>query len=195
MKNTYYLVRHGESLKNVEGFESSWPEKRRVPLTEKGIREAKAVAIEIKKKKIDLIFSSDLLRTKQTAEIIAKESGIGFKEDKRLREPGLGIFNGLSNKKYGVFWNLGKNLTPLQHYRNRYRIPAPKGESYKDVEERLKSFIKETERRYRGKNIIIVSHARPLTLLEKIVYKYPLRKIVRIIMDKKEIKTGEFKKL
>jgi broad specificity phosphatase PhoE len=195
MNNTYYLVRHGESLKNIEGFESSWPEKRRVPLTEKGIKEAEKAAKQAKNKKIDLIFASDLLRTAQTAEIISEATGVKVKKDKRLREVGLGIFNGMSHKNYGPFWNFGKKLTPLQHYKNRFKIPAPGGESYKDVEDRLKDFLKETENNYKRKNIVVVSHSRPLTMLERIVHKYSFEKFVKIIMDKKEIKMGELKKL
>lgn len=195
MRNTYYLVRHGESLKNIEGFESCWPEKKKVPLTRKGIKEVKGVAKLAKTKKIDLIFASDLLRTKQTAGIIAQELGLKIKTDKRLRETGLGIFNGMAVEDYGPFWNQGEELTPFQYYKNRYKIPAPKGECYKDIEKRLRNFIKETEKKYKDKNIIVVSHARPLLLLEKIVHKYPLEKFVKIIMDKKEIRTGELRKL
>ncbi|MFH1509945.1 MAG: histidine phosphatase family protein [Candidatus Nealsonbacteria bacterium] len=195
MKNTYYLLRHGESLKNIKGFESSWPEKTIVPLTKKGIKEAKRVAKKAKNKKINLIFSSDLLRTKQTAEIIAKELGIKVKLDKRLREIGLGLFNGKSVKEYGSFWDKARILNPFQYYLKRYEISAPKGENYKDVEKRLKMFIKEIDGKYKGKNIIIVSHGRPLTLLEKIVNKHSFKKFVKIIMGKKEIKTGELRKL
>jgi len=195
MKNTYYLLRHGESLKNVEGFESSWPEKKRVTLTAKGIKEAKAAAKLAKNKKIDLIFSSNLLRTKQTAEIIAKELGIKTKTDKRLREVGLGIFNGMSSWDFGPFWNDGKELTPLQHYNNRYKFPAPGGETYKDVEDRLKDFLKETENNYKKKNIIIVSHSRPLSLFEKIARKHSFERFVKMITDKKEIKTGELRRI
>jgi broad specificity phosphatase PhoE len=195
MKNIYYLLRHGESLKNIEGFESSWPEKKRVPLTEKGIKQVQKSAKLANKKKIDLIFASDLLRTKQTAEIVSKEIGVKVKLDKRLREVDLGIFNGKAMKEFGLFWREGKKLNPLQYYSNRYKISAPKGENYKDIENRLNDFIKEVESKYKGKNIIVVSHSRPLTLMEKIVHRYSFKKFVEIIINKKEVKTGELRKL
>lgn len=194
MKNTYYLLRHGESLKNIRSFQSSWPEKKRVPLTEKGVAEAKRAAKEIKKNKIDLIFSSDLLRTRQTAEIVARELGMGFKTDKRLREVGLGVFNGMALKDYASFWRKEKKQTPYQYYKRRYEIRAPKGENYKDIEKRLGSFVREMEKKYKGKSILIVSHSRPLTLLEKIMRKYTFKKFVDIVMSKREIKTGELRK-
>src|SRR4030042_4160549 len=104
LRNTYYLLRHGESLKNIKGFESCWPEKTRGPLTKKGERDAKKVAEEAKRKKIDLIFSSDILRTKQTAGILGKTLDIKPKFDTRLREINIGIFKGQSIGDNGKFW-------------------------------------------------------------------------------------------
>ncbi|MDP1538931.1 MAG: phosphoglycerate mutase family protein, partial [bacterium] len=78
MRNQYYIIRHGHSLKNKKGIASCWPEKSQLPLTKKGKQEIKEAAKELKKRKvdelrssprradacvIDLIFSSDLLRT------------------------------------------------------------------------------------------------------------------------------------
>ncbi len=195
MNNRYFLLRHGESLKNVKDFESCWPEKRKVPLTKKGKKQAVKAGKDLKSKKIDLIFTSDILRAKQTAEIVGKELGLKPYLDKRLREIGLGIFNGMSFKDFGAFWKQGKKLTALQYYRNRYVLLTPGGETYVDIESRLRSFFKEMEKKYKGKNILVVSHQRPLTLFEKVVKKYSLKKLVKIIVGKKEVKTGEFRKL
>jgi len=56
-------------------------------------------------------------------------------------------------------------------------------------------FIKEIDKKYQGKNILIISHQRPLTLLEKAIYNYDFKKFVKVITEKKEIKTGELRKL
>ena len=58
-----------------------------------------------------------------------------------------------------------------------------------------KGFLKEIDKKYQGKNILIVGHERPITLLEKAVYGYSLKKFVEIIRRKKAIKTGELRKL
>jgi broad specificity phosphatase PhoE len=195
LKNNYFLLRHGESLKNVQGFESCWPEKKRIPLTGRGLEQIKIAAKMAVEKKIDLIFYSDLLRTKQTAEIIGKIIKVKPGPDKRLREIGLGIFNGRSVKEFGDFWNQGEKLSPSQHYQRRFIIPLPKGETYAEVELRLLSFMKDMEKKYQGKNILVVSHQRPLTLLEKAVKNYSIVRFVKLIVGKKEIKTGELRKL
>ena len=195
MENQYFILRHGHSLKNKKRISAGWPEIFYSPLTKKGEREVKGVAKKLKKKKIGLIFSSDLLRTKQTAELVGKELGLKPKLDKRLREVNYGIFNGKTIRETGKFWNKGKKLTPLEHYSKRFQVSLPEGENYADIEKRMSEFIKEAEKKYQGKNILIVSHQRPLTLLEKVIYGYDLKKFIKIITGKIEIKTGEVRKL
>lgn len=188
-------MRHGHSLRNAKNIASCWPEKSSLPLTKKGEKEIKEAAQKIKNKKIDLIFSSDLLRTKQTAEIVGKELAVNPRTDKRLREANVGIFNGKPIDEIGRFWGEKRKLPPLEYYKKRFQIAPPQGENYADIEERLSNFMKEMEKKHKGKNILIISHQRPLTLLEKVMCNYSLKKFVKIILEKKEIKTGELRKL
>jgi broad specificity phosphatase PhoE len=193
--NNYFILRHGESLMNVRKISSCWSEKKKYPLTKKGRKEVERSAGKLKNKKIDLIFASDLLRTKQTAEIVGKALGLKPKFDKRLREVNVGIFNGRPVKEAGEAWNQKEKLSPLEHYSKRFKMALPKGESYKDIEKRINYFLDEVDKKYKNKNILIVSHGRPITLFEKIVHNYDIKKFVKIILEKKEIKTGEFRKL
>jgi len=195
MRNQYFILRHGESLKNKKHVSSCWPEKTKYPLTLEGRRQIRRAAEELKKKKIDLIFASDLLRTRETAGIISKEIGTKPKIDKRLREVNIGIFNEKPVDEVGRFWDKERKLPTLEYYKRRLKIAPPKGENYYHIEKRLRSFLKEMEKKYKGKNILIVGHQRPLTLLEKIVYRYSFKKLVNIIVEKKEIKKGEVRKL
>ncbi len=194
-KNKYFILRHGESLRNIKDIAVCWPEKLYCPLTKKGEKQIREVGQKLKREKIDLIFSSDLLRTRQTAEIIGKKLGIKPKLDKKLREINVGVLNGKPIKEIGKFWDKEKKLLPLEYYSKRFQIALPKGETYIAVEKRMSKFIKEINEKYQGKNILIVSHQRPFTLLEKVIYDYDLKKFVEIITRKKEIKTGELRKL
>ena len=195
MNNQYYIIRHGHSWRNKKNIASCWPETILYPLTGKGKKQASEAAKKLKKKKIDLIFTSDLLRTKQTAGIIGKAIGVRIKPDKRLREINVGIFNNQQTDEIGRFWDKERKFSPFKYYQRRFKLTPPKGESYVDAEKRLADFIKEMEKRYEDKNILIVSHQRPLTLLEKVAYNYGLRKFVKVIIENKEIKTGEIRKL
>lgn len=195
LNNNYFFARHGESLKNTKNIASCWPEKKKYPLTKKGRKQIEGLAAKLKNKKIDLIFASDLLRTKQTANIIGRKLGLKPKLDKRLREIGVGILNGESPQKIGAFWNQEKKLNPFNHYLRRFEVAPPGGETYKMVEKRLFSFLGKIDNKYKNRNILIVTHARIITLLEKIIYNYTIKKFVEIILKKEEIRTGELRKL
>lgn len=195
LKNNYFILRHGYSLRNEKHVASCWPETKLYPLTEKGEKEAERAARKAKKEKIDLIFYSDLLRTRQTALIVAEKLGLKPKPDKRLREIKVGIFNNQPIDKFASFWNKDKRLDMADYYKIRFKKAPPKGETYDDVEKRMIAFVKEIESKYKGKNILIVSHQRPLTLLEKALFGYSMEKFIEVIKNKKEIKTGQLKKL
>ncbi len=195
LQNNYFALRHGYSLRNEKRLAACWPEKIPYPLTEKGKKEAQQAAKKAKKLPINLIFYSDLMRTRQTAEIVAAKLGLRPRPDKRLREIDVGIFNNRPVDELGEFYDRTKELKPVAYYQKRFSQAPPKGENYADVERRMLVFVKEMESRFKGKGILIVSHQRPLTLLEKAIFGYPLEKFVDLIKNKKEIKTGQLKKI
>ncbi|MDI6602934.1 MAG: class I tRNA ligase family protein [Patescibacteria group bacterium] len=191
--NNYYLYRHGHSLRQEKKVVSCWPEKSLCPLTEKGEKQVLEIAKKLKNKKIDLIFSSNLLRAKQTAEILSKETDAKIIFDKRLREINVGIFN---NQNPKLFWNY------ILTKKNPYLVKAPKGESLTDLQRRVYDFLKKIDKKYQGKNIIIVSHELPLTVLENTLKGWSIKEIIEWRKKNREklIKTGqerkiEFKKL
>jgi len=185
MNNKYFLLRHGEALSNKKRIISCWPEKARFPLTRKGKKQIKKLAKELKSKKIDLIFSSDLLRTRQTAEIVAGELRVKPRYDKRLREFNLGILNGKPLKEVNKF--LGKRI-------RKFKIRAPKAENYTDLKKRMYNFFRDIDKKYSGKTILIISHETPFIMLTAAVRSYSDQKILKYWKGLK-IKVGEFRKL
>jgi isoleucyl-tRNA synthetase len=186
--NNYYLFRHGYSLRQVKNLAMCWPEKIFCPLTKEGEKEVVLSAQKLKNKKIDLIFSSDLLRTKQTAQIISEITGAKIIFDKRLREYNVGIFNG---KEAKLVWDY------LAKRKDIISTKLPKGESIREVAKRMYNFMKEINEEYQNKNIVIVSHEFPLTILEGTLKGIPLKEILELRKRKKikRIETGEFRKV
>jgi broad specificity phosphatase PhoE len=186
--NKYYILRHGEALSNKKEIISCWPEKFHNPLSLRGRKQIKSAARKLKTKKIDLIFASDLLRTRQTAEIVGKVLEVNPKHDKRLREYKLGIFNGKTIKDFRKFLPLGIK---------RFKDKPPKGETYADIKKRVCGFLEEIDKKYSGKNILIISHQIPLTLLEESIKGLSPQEFIRKYPSgsKKKIKTGELRKL
>jgi len=164
--NQYYILRHAEAENITKKFYSSYPEKKPLSLTKKGKKETQKLAKKLKKLNIDLIFSSDLRRCKETAEIISKELGIKVFYDKRLREVNQGALNGKPTYEARRFWDPENKLSPFEFTLKRMKIPAPKGESFLQVRVRVVNFLQDLEKRYRNKKILIVSHESPLLMLE-----------------------------
>jgi isoleucyl-tRNA synthetase len=191
---TLVLVRHGTAESNENGFCSSYPEKTLNPLAEEGRKQVEATAQKIKKefKKIDAIYSSDLLRARETAQILADElkvKNVIFEE--RLREIDFGDFNGKPIKEYS-----GNFKT----FKERFLNPAPNGESLQDVSRRTGSFIKEIGKKYVGKTVLIASHQDTLFTIQMqggIYGEDEMDLAYNHAMDKKAdaIHKGEFKVL
>ena len=136
MNNTYFILRHGKAKSNKEQFVSSWPDKTYNPLIEKGRKQLKKIIPRLKRENIDLIFSSDLLRCRQTAKLVAKELDLKIKFDKRLREHNFGIFNGASVRKWVNFM--------ISH--NRFRVRPQKGENWTDIKKEQEVFLRKSRK-------------------------------------------------
>ncbi len=184
--NKYYILRHGESVANRKKIISCWPEKISSPLTKKGREQIKSAVRKLKTKKIDLIFASDILRTRQTAEIVGKELRIKPEYDKRLREYNLGILNGKLVKEIRKIFPVGVI---------RFKNKPSGGETYKDVQKRMYDFFKGIDEKYSGKNILIVSHEASLTLLKGKIRGLSNKEIIEKYPKAKRIKTGELRQL
>ena len=191
LNNKYYILRHGEAISNVKGIVSSWPEKFNNHLTLYGKEQIKKSAEKLKNltvkadKKLDLIFSSDLLRAKQTAEIVSQRLKLKPKFDKRLREVGFGDLNGRP----------AEELLYLRFEEKRINHSFQKGESYESVLKRVFNFFKNTEKKYKGKSILIISHQCPLWILENRVNGFSLVEGLKKNPENKKIGRGEIREL
>lgn len=185
LNNKYYILRHGEALSNIKKVASSWPETFENPITDKGREQIKKAAKDLINKNIDLIFASDLLRTRQTAEIIGREIKIEPKFDERLREIIFGVLNGRPIDLWYAYQE-----------KNRVSDGPENSENYEKVTKRVEDFLKDVDKRYRNKNILIVSHECPLTLLEWKIKGISVDEGIKKFPEKsKRIKKGEIREL
>ena len=181
LNNTYYILRHGEALSNEKNINSSWPEQFRNPLTSNGTHQIKRAARQLQQMKIDMIFSSDLLRAKETAEIVGKVVGIKPEYDTRLREIDFGLLN-------------GKPIEELLYLSFAKKIKEKKSETYQNVLRRVKKCFNEIDKKYKDKHILVVSHQCPMWVLETAVHGLTLKEALKI-PKRKRIQRGELRKL
>jgi broad specificity phosphatase PhoE len=90
----YYLIRHGETMGNRDETHVGQLD---VPMTELGLKQADLTGYALKDVKFDAVYSSDLIRARQTADAILRyqEKDCPLVIDQRLREINGGIFHGL----------------------------------------------------------------------------------------------------
>lgn len=149
---TFYIVRHGETDWNVKGLLQGH---LGADLNKNGQKQAKKLANKLKNIHFDAIFSSDLIRAKQTAEIIALERKLAVEATKLLRERTFGPFEG---KPYASLKEFDKTLDRLTDEEKRTHKAHPDMESDEELVGRFITFLREVAIGYEGKNILVVTH-------------------------------------
>ena len=129
-----FLVRHGETDWNLEKKAQGHTD---IPLNERGVRQAVAVAHHLRNLGRFNVLSSDLIRASETARIIANQLGTQHQESPHLREQGFGIFEG---KPYA---EVGQELDSLSQKLQlpRHEVQPTDGESAKMVWNRIQPVI------------------------------------------------------
>jgi phosphoserine phosphatase len=148
-----FIIRHGESIANALGKHQG--QRIDTSLSEKGIEQAKKIARRLKEEKIDIIYSSDLKRAKETAEEINRFHKKELRLDKRLREYDLGDFT--DTKNAWTEFNDYREIEAKKQGIEKYKVSPPNGESDLDHIERVKEFLEELIQT-KWKNLAIVAH-------------------------------------
>jgi alpha-ribazole phosphatase len=127
-----YLIRHGKSTWNETGRVQGQTD---VPLSEEGLQQAKALHERIRDWAFDAVYSSDLQRAKQTAEVALPHATLQL--DPRLREIHLGDFQG---RTWHDMTDAERDIFSVQ-YAGPYHKKVPGGESNDDLRDRALSWL------------------------------------------------------
>lgn len=156
-RNRYILVRHGESEINAAGVLNTEPSRKDFsPLTATGRHDVERLAGRLSKEGIDAVFSSEFIRARETADILATRLQLRAETDRRLNEFRIGpkYENRPLAEYHAVF--------PTSDFTTRFTSAPEGGETWRDVWKRFLGFLKETDARFEGKTILIVSHGDPI---------------------------------
>lgn len=144
-----YFVRHGQAETNKNGVLSSKYDG--YPLTDHGREQIAETAKQLDGIEFSCIYSSPLLRARQTAEILRGERKLEIRIDERLRERGMGDMEG--KPAHNGDW-----IIPMLRKRE-YSMGV---ESFDSISERIYSFVKDLD----GEgNILIATHESPVSML------------------------------
>ncbi len=185
MSGTLVLVRHGQSEWNLKNLFTGWQD---VPLTDKGVAEARAAGQRLKAKglRFDLCFTSALTRAQNTLQLILDElgqTGLPETRDQALNERHYGDLTGLNKddarKKFGE--------EQVHIWRRSFDVPPPGGESLKDTLARSLPYYMHMIQPHvlDGKTVLVAAHGNSLRSLIMAIEGLTPEQIL-----KRELETG-----
>ena len=175
LKNTYFAMRHGESMANVEGIIISTPENGipKYGLSNEGRGQVeRSVSDALSNSRLDAttqIVSSDFKRAHESAEIARQllASKHPLKLDARLRERDFGDFELKSNIHYQTVWD--NDVIDSSH-------TIDNAESADAVMQRATKLVLELENMYENESFLLVAHGDTIQILQTAFKKYSASK-------------------
>jgi len=162
-------VRHGETAWNVDTRIQGQLD---IPLNDTGRWQAQRVARALAaSESIDAVYTSDLLRARDTAQSIAQAIGLQTMMEPGLRERGFGSFQGKTFTDLETDW-------PQETARWRDRDPhwaPPEGETLLQVRERVERAAHTLAQRHMGGQIVLVAHGGVLDALYRCAARLDIR--------------------
>jgi 2,3-bisphosphoglycerate-dependent phosphoglycerate mutase len=170
-----FVFRHAETTDNSRGIFSGW---RDPVLTLKGFSQAREIAEQLGRDKIDYAFTSHLKRARKTLEIVLeKHPAIHVFTDDRLIERCYGLLQGKSKRKVAE-----ERPEWFAQIHRGYDFPPPEGESLKMVENRTLPFLLQLEEwlRQNPGNVAISCHGNSLRPIRRVFEHLSLRQMLQI---------------
>ena len=178
------LLRHGQSQWNLENRFTGWVD---VPLSERGIAEARAAGGKLRGRRIDRLYTSVLQRAIETARLALEEAGltgVPTVRDAALNERMYGDLQG--KNKDEARRQFGDDQVKL--WRRSYDVRPPNGESLADTAARVLPYWDSTIRPdlVAGRNVLVAAHGNSLRALAMHLEGLTQQQVLEL-----EIPTGE----
>lgn len=143
-----FLVRHGESVWNNR---CRYQGQADIQLSDTGRLQARLLAERLKKEKITDVYSSDLKRAYDTANILAAPHNLHVQVTKELRDINFGVWEGLSHEQ--ILSQYGELAKKWYMYPAEVRIPG--GETFVELKERAYNAVLDILRKNTDGTIIV----------------------------------------
>jgi broad specificity phosphatase PhoE len=154
---------HSLSTDNESGIATGWLDGE---LSEEGRRLAQRLGVRRRGERMDAVYTSDLGRAVETADLAFGDSGIPLRWDARLRECNYGMLNG------GPVSEVERERT------KRIDEPFPGGESYRQTVERMRSFLGDVSVEHGSGRIVVIGHSATRWALDHLLKGVPLEVVV-----------------
>jgi broad specificity phosphatase PhoE len=152
-----YLVRHGETDWNRKKLLQGSTD---IPLNETGKSQAKTLQGEFASVTFDAVYSSDLLRARETAEIISHGKNLKVITTSSLRERSWGTHEGQNfdelKLKYGEAFH--PVIDEFEYDIHKLHPELTQVESYSQAINRVIPYLMNIQTEFKGKSVLVVSH-------------------------------------
>jgi 2,3-bisphosphoglycerate-dependent phosphoglycerate mutase len=154
---------HSTSVDNENGIATGWFEGE---LSVTGREQARRLGERRRADGLTVVFTSDLRRAVETAEIAFAGSPVPVERDRRLRECNYGSLNGMPRARLDA-----ERARRLDH-------PFPSGESWREAIARVAGFLDELRASHDGRRVLIIGHVATRWGLDHVVLGIPLEELV-----------------
>ncbi|MBL7100547.1 MAG: histidine phosphatase family protein [Nanoarchaeota archaeon] len=183
------IVRHGQTEENKKHI---WQGHSEGMLSEEGKEQAERLAQKLKKENIDVIYCSDLKRTRDTIKPFLKESNIPIYYAKELRERNLGVLEGLKTELVEEY--LKKNTADFEN--SNFET----GETGHAMKKRLSEFYEKIVQKHKNDTVLFLTHGGCVAQLLICLFGYPRDRFIDYVpkntgITKIEKKNGELELL
>jgi broad specificity phosphatase PhoE len=144
MAVTIIYETHSITTDNEAGIATGWLPGR---LSAEGRRLARELGRRRRDDNLAVVFTSDLARAVETADLAFGDRGIPIVQDARLRECDYGALNGMPMARLAV------------ERCRRIDTPFPGGQSYRQVVTAMDDFLRDLARDWDGREVLIVAHS------------------------------------
>jgi len=180
-----WLVRHGLTDWNLEGRYQGQSD---APLNETGMAQARQLAEKLAGVRFEALYSSDLQRARQTADILANHLGLKVRLDHRLREICQGEWEG---QLVGDI--MSRYAAEVEKRRaDPYGARPPGGESVSEVAARVWAAVDDICQRHPAGKVLVVSHGLALATFIARAKGAPLAQVYSLIPENAEAKIVEW---
>jgi len=152
---TILLARHGETDWNREGRWQGWADP---PLNATGRAQARELAEQLRSTPFDAVYSSDLQRARETADILAEPHGVPVVVDRDLREIDIGSWSGLTRAEIAERFPDGVR---------------PDGETHEQQAARVRAAVSRIARDHPGERVLIVGHGGTIRSIHDVISEVP----------------------
>jgi alpha-ribazole phosphatase len=168
------LIRHGQTEWNVSGKYTGQSD---IPLNDTGRLQSQQLIEKLKDSPPDVVITSDLMRARETAEILAAPFNLPVQTDARLREINQGIWEGMAfsdiKAKYAAEF-AARQDNPLE-------VAPPGGETLRQVKERVLTAVASITQTHQGMRVAIVAHGLALALIKAHYTNTPISQVWELI--------------